>query len=219
MKKQRLARERTIEFFTVLFFFFLNAGFILAGATQAQAAGTCPPDITSYWMLDETLGTTFADSVGNHDAACIGACPGPASGRIGNALTFDGVDDALTVPSDASFDWVKAASFSIEFWMKTESASVCNGNQVIVGRDDSSTNLHWWVGCWDKTGVAAFRLNGTDGAGALVFGSTDLTDGKWHHVAAARDGSTNENSIYVDGKLEGSKVVVYTADFDSAAAP
>ena len=218
MKKLGWPRPHTIHFLSVLSFFLLSAGLILAGATQAQAAGTCPPDITSYWMLDETEGTTFADSVGSHDAACSDACPGFTGGRVGNALTFDGSDDALTVPPDASFNWAAAASFSIEFWMKTDDASVCNGNQVIIGRDDSSTNLHWWVGCWDNTGVATFRLNNTTGAGALVFGSTDLTDGKWHHVTAVRDGNLGESSIYVDGKLEGSTDITYSSDFASAAA-
>ena len=88
MKKQRRISERSVQFFTVLFYFFLSAGSMLAGETQAQAVGTCPSDITSYWMLDETAGTTFADSVGSHNAACTGsACPGfITDGRINNAL-------------------------------------------------------------------------------------------------------------------------------------
>ena len=221
MKKERSATDRTIEFCTVLFFLFLSAGFMLAGPTQAQAAGTCPTDITSYWMFEETAGsTTFADSVGGHNAACIGsACPGfTDSGRIGNAWTFDGVDDGLNVSSHVSFNWDIAASFSIEFWTKAEITNACIGNQVIIGRNDPSTKLHWWVGCWDKTGIAAFRMNDKSGKGALVFGSTDLTDGRWHHVAAVRDGSAAENYLYVDGILEGSTKVTYSTGFDSATA-
>jgi len=194
----------------------LTAGLLFAGPAFCD----CPPDITSYWKLDEASGTTFADFFGTHDAACSGsACPGFTGGRVLNALLFDGVDDALTVPPDASFNWGKDSSFTIEFWVKMDSTNTCDGNQVVVGRDDKSTNLHWWVGCWDNTGVAAFRLEDRNGVGDFVYGSSPLNDGQWHLVTAVRDGNTGQNHIFVDGRLEGSKIITYTAGFDSATAP
>ena len=215
MKKNRSRSRSPIHF--IAYLFLLVAVFLITEPAQSEVS--CPSDITSYWMLDESSGTTFTDSIGGHDAGCIGsACPGFTSGRIGGALLFDGIDDAMNVPPDASFNWGSGASFSIEFWMKTDTASSCNGNEVIIGRDDSSTNLHWWVGCWDSTGVAAFRLNDKNGTSTLAFGSSDITDGKWHHVVAMRNATTSENSIYVDGKLEGSANITYSSGFDSATA-
>ncbi len=216
MKKVGGIRMGFIRCFVLVSLVLFFAGSFPAG--PAQAAGTCPSGMTSYWMLEETSGTTFADSVGGHTASCGGVsmCPDFTTGRIGNALIFDGATNGLNVASDASFNWAVADSFSIEFWMKS-SGGTCLGNQVVVGRDDTSTQLHWWVGCWDNTGVAAFRLNDKSGKGTLVFGSTDLADGRWHHVVAVRDGIAGENRLYVDGILEGSAKFTYTAGFDSSA--
>ena len=112
----------------------------LAGHLQmaeAQALSGCPTDMTSYWKLDEPGGPLFTDSLGTSNAGCTGsACPSSVPGRIGNALGFDGIDDALTVPADASFNWGSSDSFSVELWMK---ASSCVGYKVFAGRRDNAT--------------------------------------------------------------------------------
>src|SRR4030042_3275522 len=101
----------------------------------------------------------------------------------------------------------------------TDSSSTCSGNQVIVGRDDERTKLHWWVGCTGSGGKADFNLFDVSGGSIIVLGTTDLTDGSWHHVVAVRDGTAGENRLYVDGALEGSKEKTYTQYFHSTIAP
>jgi hypothetical protein len=96
----------------------------------------------------------------------------------------------------------------------------CSGNQVVVGRDDGSTDLHWWAGCW-AGGKAAFILGDRDGGEdtQVLVGTTDLTDGDWHHIVAVRDGSEDENSLYVDGMKEAFKSEAsYSTGFDSLTA-
>jgi uncharacterized repeat protein (TIGR01451 family) len=121
------------------------------------------------------------------------------------------------MPGDDSFNWGAQDGFSIEFWLQTDSDSTCSGNQVIVGRDDSSTDLHWWAGCQDG-GEAAFYLRDTSGTLAWVIGTTDLTDGSWHHVVAIREASTNRIRIDIDGIEENSTAATYTDGFDSPTA-
>ncbi len=187
------------------------------GMAQGEVPPGCPADIAKYWRLDETGSPAFfLDSVSGTNATCT-TCPSPVAGAIGGAQQFGAATD-LYAAYDGSLDWAAAASFSVEFWMKTDPASTCAGNQVIVGRDDSVSQLHWWVGCWNGTGVAAFRLKDNAGgpAGALL-GTKDLTDGDWHHVAAVRDGAAGTSKIYVDGQLEGSHTYTYTSGFGSDA--
>ena len=215
MKSQSCTRS-ILSLISVLLIIF-SAGLWCADAQDAGAA-TCPANMTSYWLLDETAGATFLDSVGGHDAVCT-VCPDFTTGRVGNALLFNGVDDGLKVPADASFNWGLADSFTIEFWTKTDSTNTCAGNQVIIGRDDSSTDLHWWIGCWHYSGVAAFRLRDTNGNGILLFGSTPLNDGQWHHIAAVRNNASAENSLFVDGRREDSVGFSYTTGFGSATFP
>jgi len=171
----------------------------------------------AHWRLDETSGVTYYDSFDGHDGECAGSCPDPAIGHVNGGQAFDGSTAGIDVPADEDFDWDPTDSFSIEFWLRTDSASTCSGNQVVVGRDDSSTSLHWWVGCQDG-GQAAFHLIDTGGRYASAIGTTDLTDGAWHHVVAIRDADADEIRIYVDTIEEDATTVFYTDGFDSPMA-
>jgi hypothetical protein len=175
------------------------------------AAPPCPADMTSYWKLDETGSpTTFDDYYDGNDATCTGSeCPTPGTGIVNGGQAFNGSTNQVDVSADPSFDWGADASFSIEYWMRTEASYTCPNNDVIVGRDDSSTNLHIWTGCSGGGGEAVFQLRDTSGYGGSIKGSTDLTDGDWHHVVVIRDGSTDTNYVYVDGNQEAS-----TGDYD-----
>jgi len=199
-----------------------------AAKVKLDETQACPSDMLAYWKLDETGSGDYDDFYYGHDGECAGDCPTPVTnGHVNGGQEFNGSStgiDVPVVPGDDSFNWGAHDSFSIEFWMKANSANSCsNSNEVIVGRDDSSSQLHWWVGIgcgsW-ANGGAAFVLGDNDGGGDIlgVVGTTDLTDGSWHHIVAVRDGSTNENRIYVDGTAEASESATYSAGFDSLTA-
>ncbi|MDY7076306.1 MAG: SdrD B-like domain-containing protein, partial [Chloroflexota bacterium] len=134
-----------------------------AAKVRLDETQPCPADMIAYWKLDETGSPTYDDFYDGHDGECAGSCPVQAPGHINGGQEFDGSTtgiDVPAVPGDDSFNWSVDGSFSIEFWMQTDSASTCAGNQVIVGRDDSSNGLHWWTGCRDG-GPAGFSLGDT----------------------------------------------------------
>jgi uncharacterized repeat protein (TIGR01451 family) len=176
----------------------------------------CSSDMVGYWRLDEGSGPSYEDFYGARDGQCAGTCPAAASGHVSGGQAF-GSGTGIDVPADPAFDWGAAASFSVELWMQTDSTSTCAGNQVMIGRDDSSTQLHWWVGCFDG-GQAAFVLIDTSGHGDWVTGTSDLTDGAWHHLVAVREASSSQIRIYVDGTLQTSTPVSYAQGFGSPTA-
>lgn len=143
-----------------------------------------------------------------------------SEGRINGGQVFDGVATGVDIPAHISFDWIPGDSFSIEYWMK-RCPGVLSSNEVIIGRNDSSSSLRWWSGLWVE-GEAAFVLIATNGdggsAGQSLRGKKDLTDGLWHHVVIVRDAATNQNILYVDGQMEDSQSVTYTQGFDSETA-
>jgi hypothetical protein len=79
--------------------------------------------LAAYWKLDETSGTTAADSSGNN---CNGTlCGGPVwqatGGKLTGALQFDGVNDYIDCGNPAALNiqdkitlacWIKVASFT-----------------------------------------------------------------------------------------------------------
>lgn len=61
------------------------------------------PDIAAWYKLDDNEGATTRDSSRNSNTATIiGASP--ATGLIGRALSFDGVNDKLTIPNSPSLN-------------------------------------------------------------------------------------------------------------------
>ena len=181
--------------------------------TVNAAGGSQPAVMAHYWPLDETSGQSYADTVGSTSATCTN-CPMSVSGLIGQAAQdFNGINDELRVANIATVNWSANSSFTIEYWMKSDSA--CAGLEAGVGRRDSQTSLEWWVGC--DGGKARFQLTDRSGAGHTLVGTTDIDDGNWHHVAAVRDGGANENHLYVDGALEASAPVIYGDSFASTA--
>jgi hypothetical protein len=211
----------------------LAAGAALASPVRARglASGTraalapyaplaCPTGLIAFWKLDDAAGPPYVDSANDHDGTCTSInCPVPATGLVGSAQVFSSTTE-VNVPAHVDFNWGVNDSFSIEYWMQTASASTCAGNQVVLGRDVTSgpdTNLHWWTGCEATTGKAAFYARDLDNNLFSVIGTTDLTDGNWHHVVAVRDADTDELRLYVDGVLQGSTPAVYTNGFATAS--
>lgn len=184
---------------------------------EVAGAPLCSADMTAYWKLDAVLSNTFTDTVSIHDATCDGGnCPTLVTGQVDNAAGFDGINDGLNVPDHDNFDWENGDSFAIELWMKTAPGQDCSGNKVFIGKY-SSNDASWWVGCTDDgsgNGVTAFSLRDASGSTKLeINGTTPINDGAWHHVVAIRDGSSNENKIYVDGSEDASQPQTYNNSF------
>ena len=169
--------------------------FLASGVNSAHAAG-----LIAHWNFDEAGGaTTLSDSVGaNHSTAIGTAVPGSA-GQIGNAWTFDGSSDAITINPGS-------------------------GNLTGLGEDYSFTG---WVNSTDNFGVIfsisdntegseelALRVsdNGTDGRlgllgrpnlsgpGGEALSTSFINNGAWRHVAFTS--SASGWNVYVDGVLE-----------------
>lgn len=197
------------------------AGSDVQGYTINVAEGPlCPADMISYWKLDEISGTSYADFYSDHDGACPGGdqCPTPAPGQVGGAQTFTvATNTQIDIPPDAAFDWGVNDSFSMEFWMRRPGTPT--NNEVVIGRQGlSHPRPHLWAGVGEVTTAnwrAMFCLYDTAGTGGCVNGSTDVTDGNWHHIVASRDASAGQNRIFVDGVLEGSIDRTYLAGFDT----
>ena len=183
-------------------------GVVDPGENDPRAYAACPLDMVANYKMDNP--SAYADYLGGPTATCSN-CPTQATGRAGEALQFDGIDDEVNIPDNDQFDWAADASFSIEYWMKTGESTA--GNRVIVGRDGGPTALHWWVGC-DGGGKAAFQLQGTNGAGEYIGGNGPvLNDDAWHHLVFVRDESIDTNLIYVDGNEVHSGVYDYAVGF------
>jgi len=190
------------------------------GTPTATATPIILQDPAAYWRLEETGGAPYLDSIaGSHGTACVGGnCPQPVSGQIGGAQQFNGSNTGIDVPPAAAFNWAADDSFTLGFWTKGAAGSTCNGaTEVMLGRDDGNTSLHWWIGC-TAGGTTGFSLNDRNGDGVYLTGPA-INDGGWHQIVAVRDGAAGMTRLYVNGSEVDSAAFNHGADFASATAP
>jgi len=120
-------------------------------------------------------------------------------GRYGWALKFDGSDDYVEVPSDASHTFGDE-DFTISAWIKT---SVGTGNYTIVAQAEGgltgSADHRYLLRVQNGT----LRLEIDDNVTAsYVDGTVTVNDGEWHYVVGVRDTTNDELRVYVDGSLD-----------------
>lgn len=107
----------------------------------------------------------------------------------GYAMFFDG---STYVETDNYKGIQGSAARTIDAWIKTETA---NGEICSWGTDRSGEK---WVFRINDNGTIRVEVNGGN-----IYGTTNVLDNKWHHVACVLDGNKVSNiKLYVDGELE-----------------
>jgi probable HAF family extracellular repeat protein len=123
--------------------------------------------------------------------------------NVHEALAFDGSTSYVLLPNESYFDFPGA--FSIECWINV--TAFTSNWQAIVTKGDSSWRVHRGF----SSNSLAFSTTGLNPNGTTdpdLYGTRNVNDGLWHHVAAVYDG-TNKY-LYVDGTLDASVAVTGT---------
>ena len=150
--------------------------------------------------FDEASGTTALDSSGNNLNGTIREAARVA-GKFGGALSFDGVNDWVTVADTTGSPLDLTTGMTIEAWVKPETL---NGWDTAVLKERGAGLLSYALYAHDGapfgggTAVPAgyVRAAGVDQA---VRGTGALAIGEWSHIAMTYDGATQR--LYVNGVL------------------
>ncbi|HTJ00506.1 MAG TPA: LamG-like jellyroll fold domain-containing protein, partial [Dongiaceae bacterium] len=167
----------------------------------ALAAGAA-----AYWRLNETGGNIAYDILGAH----------PGTHGAGVALGWPGVvADGLDAPhyaahyngSGASTEVpavTGTGSFSLAFWVRTTATggtpNWTNGLGLVDGSAGGVAND---FGTALVGGQLAF---GVGNPTYTVLSGTNINDGIWHFVVAARNAATGIMLVYVDGQLQKNQI-------------
>lgn len=154
--------------------------------------------LLAWWKFDESSGDTAADSSGNnHTGKLIGRPKWqPEGGKVGGALSFDGVDDYIDCGLHDGFNLADAVSISA--WIKL---AVPAEDQKIAGnQDDLSGGYKLSI----YSGKAELEVRDSGNLlrnNRFVSGGTVLEPGVWHHVVGTycKGGYIR---TYVNGKLD-----------------
>ncbi|MFA5987375.1 MAG: LamG domain-containing protein [Candidatus Paceibacterota bacterium] len=161
--------------------------------------------LLGWWTFD-TIGqvdTASDSSLFKNDGTIIGGAS-LVTGKIGKALSLDGVNDLVSVPSSQSLKpqnnetiaaWVKTTSpksFSVtqkgnNYWVRPDKWFFYDGNKLVLS---------------SKTGPDHYPYSK----------EIKVNDGKWHHVAVtAKDGDNPK--FYLDGVYVGDGLSKYYTNF------
>ena len=178
--------------------------------TPTLACAVPPVEMTAWWPLDETSGTTAVDIAGFPTNGTHMNGPVPVPGKVNGALSFDGVDDYVDVNDHPTLNF-GTGNFSVDTWIRTSDA---NGVKLIVDKRLEATSLVQGYSLFLSNGLLAFQL--ADGPGSTTcsnlpssactnYGSTAfVADGNWHHLTVTVNrANTNGGRFYVDGALVG----------------
>ena len=144
----------------------------------------------AQWDMDEGSGSVINDKSGNGNDGTLVNGTTWAQGKHGTALSFDGVDDYVSVPNSSDLDITADESFSYSLWLKTTSTG-CSSCHFLIKYSPDGYSLHFNGG-----GIRAL-VNDSDEQ--ILSPSYQINDGNWHYVEVVFDRSTDYMSLYVDG--------------------
>src|SRR5262245_4157818 len=149
------------------------------------------PDLVS-WHRAEGNALDVVD--GNDGSLMNGATF--ATGKVGQAFSFDGVDDLVSVPNSANLDIQQ--SLTLDAWMNPSASTSLPGGTVIVGRP-FGYQLDFL-----PSGLVAlgFPSGGNAAVNRVVESSSSIPLKAFTHVAATFDSATGQAKIYVNGALK-----------------
>lgn len=149
-----------------------------------------------YWRLGETSGTTATDASGNARHGTYSGSPtlgvtGALIGDTNTAVTFDGVDDQVSVA-----DTTDLTAYTAEAWVKTTNSAAGELDVAArLGSAGTSRIFLLYVGAGKASGIF-YNSTGTQ---LNLSSPGSIADGNWHHIAMAYTAGTSTGRLYLDG--------------------
>ena len=172
------------------------------GGTDAEFANTV------LLLQGETANTAvthnaFGDASGNDvNITPAGVSYGSSFSPYNNSWGISlGTGDYISMPQ---FN-LGTGSFTVECWFRSNTKV---SYQSIIGAYDGGNGFYLHT---DSSGYALFGMGGS----IQLQGNIQVCDGKWHHIAAVREGSSS-STLYVDGVADATATMTGSGAASSA---
>jgi hypothetical protein len=165
---------------------------------QSTAASTWDSNYTGIWhMNNSAASTTVTDSTGaNNGVNGANTSTKSVTGKIGNALSYNGSSDGTDLGSAVSYV-TSGVPFTVELWAYMSTVS---GYPTLLELDDSGGN-NWELFASNQGGYSGMDIGSSSGW-VTAYTNTTTPVGSWHFWVATYNGGTRSTrsnfAIYED---------------------
>lgn len=157
-------------------------------SSEENVSGVWQNDIYDMVQHHEDDPLTATDSTSNNNDATVNGASS-VSGLFGNAASFDGVDDNITLDDTSAFD-ASGSYISFDFWFYADDA---NSTYSMVTNDAAYEIFYNRGGSGQDINFATFGSN--------ISAGVTLATGEWHHVVIEWNVGSNVK-FWINGTLE-----------------
>ncbi|MBL8015445.1 MAG: DUF2341 domain-containing protein, partial [Candidatus Doudnabacteria bacterium] len=196
---------------TVIYMFYGNSS---VTTSQQDIEGTWNSNYKLVHHLEEgsTSNTGYVDSTSNNNDSSIVTIDGTgssatATGKIGQAVQFDGSNDKIAVPDATSLDIT--GDYTISIWVKADTLPGTTKSRSVMAKtgsiasDAAGTQVNYGMGLDNGLSGAGQRWSSTFETSAHAdftsnFAFTSST-GTWYYMVSTFSDSGNAFRMYKDG--------------------
>ena len=163
----------------------------------APKISVADPNLIGWWKFDGNSN----DSSDNDNNGSEKGDPTYVAGKIGQAISFDGVSDRIEVPVTftSNPELFPAKSISVSAWIRSTvpASAICS----LIRHEFHFTPLQtfgdraWATAFTNRYGFRTLRR--------VDFDWSKINDGKWHHYAVTYNNGIHE--VWIDGRKEVSR--------------
>jgi hypothetical protein len=174
------------------------------GAFEVAVPIVCfppPSGMIGWWAFDGN-----PDDIQGSNQALLFGSPLFVAGKVGQSLSFDGLDDHAQVPAAAALDVGPGNGLTFDLWINP--AEISTARPVIEWNNAASVEgVHLWMSAdfgEGGQGPGSLFVNLKDTSGTHhIFSSAPgvLAANVWQHVAVTYDKTTGVAKIYLNGLI------------------
>jgi len=172
--------------------------------------------LVGWWTFDgkDMAGNYAFDKSGNGNRGTLTSGPARTIGKIGQALTFDGVSGYVNMGNPTSLKLTGSATWSA--WVKINSCP--SGQCVIISKRGFAGDRGWEFYANDSVGFDIIAVDSADNTNSADRSTVGTYAGVWTHVVGVYNASALTLDIYINGKNDNSGLggTVASAQNDSS---